>query len=238
MLDVHPPHTSVHTWKDFFIHIATIVIGLLIAVGLEQTVEALHHRQERAELRETMRRESEQIVKDATGTDRAYTYRLAWLAHRADQVKATVWQHKPLEPPVVYAEPTYAYPDDPLWRSAKISGLAERLTTNEVNAYSEVEFISGKIDGFYTDFKAAQAKRLEFEKQFPTQPGGAPDYTLASPQDMRTYLTLLLAEHGAAALFLDWDRDLLGAEDAILEGNLQLPLIFASEMKFSAAPHP
>ncbi len=38
MLDVHPPHKAAHTFKDFFIHIATIVIGLLIAVGLEQTV--------------------------------------------------------------------------------------------------------------------------------------------------------------------------------------------------------
>ena len=40
MLDVHPPQSATHTWKDFFIHIATICIGLLIAVGLEQTVEA------------------------------------------------------------------------------------------------------------------------------------------------------------------------------------------------------
>jgi len=23
MLDVHPPHEAAHTWKDFFIHIAT-----------------------------------------------------------------------------------------------------------------------------------------------------------------------------------------------------------------------
>ena len=37
MLDVHAPHESIHTWKSFFIHIATIVIGLFIAVGLEQT---------------------------------------------------------------------------------------------------------------------------------------------------------------------------------------------------------
>ncbi len=42
MLDVHPPHEAAHTWKDFFIHIATIVIGLCIAVGLEQTVELFH----------------------------------------------------------------------------------------------------------------------------------------------------------------------------------------------------
>jgi hypothetical protein len=43
MLDVHPPHHSTNTWRDFFIHIATIVLGLLIAIGLEQAVEWLHH---------------------------------------------------------------------------------------------------------------------------------------------------------------------------------------------------
>ena len=37
MLDVHPTHT----WRDFFLHLATITIGLLIAVGLEQTVERI-----------------------------------------------------------------------------------------------------------------------------------------------------------------------------------------------------
>jgi hypothetical protein len=40
MLDVHAPHEPIHTWKNFFIHLATISIGLLIAIGLEQTVEA------------------------------------------------------------------------------------------------------------------------------------------------------------------------------------------------------
>ena len=44
MIDIHAPHQSVHTWRDFFIHIATIVIGLIIAVGLEQTVEFIQHR--------------------------------------------------------------------------------------------------------------------------------------------------------------------------------------------------
>jgi hypothetical protein len=34
MLDVHPPQEASHSWKGFFIHIATIVIGLCIAVGL------------------------------------------------------------------------------------------------------------------------------------------------------------------------------------------------------------
>jgi hypothetical protein len=60
MLDVHPPHSPTHTWKDFFLHIATIVVGLLIAVGLEQTVEYFHHRHQVTETREALLREREE----------------------------------------------------------------------------------------------------------------------------------------------------------------------------------
>jgi hypothetical protein len=58
MLDVHAPHEVVHTWKDFFIHIATIAVGLLIAIGLEQTVEYFHHRHQAREMAEMLREES------------------------------------------------------------------------------------------------------------------------------------------------------------------------------------
>ena len=55
MLDVHPAHHAASTWRDFFIHIATIVIGLLIAIGLEQTVEYFHHRNQVEETRAALR---------------------------------------------------------------------------------------------------------------------------------------------------------------------------------------
>ncbi len=58
MLDVHPPHTTTHTWRDFFIHIATISVGLLIAIALEQSVEALHHHHQREYLEHQMHVES------------------------------------------------------------------------------------------------------------------------------------------------------------------------------------
>ena len=44
MLDVHPPSEPVHSWRGFFIHLATITIGLLIALSLERCVEWQHHR--------------------------------------------------------------------------------------------------------------------------------------------------------------------------------------------------
>lgn len=44
MIDVHPPHSAVHGIRDFLIHLFTITIGLLIALGLEGCVERAHHR--------------------------------------------------------------------------------------------------------------------------------------------------------------------------------------------------
>ena len=55
MLEVHAPHEPIYTWKGFTIHIATIVIGLLIAVGLEQTVEYFHHQHQAAKYEEHLR---------------------------------------------------------------------------------------------------------------------------------------------------------------------------------------
>jgi hypothetical protein len=55
MLEVHAPHEPLTTWKGFFIHIATISIGLLIAIGLEQTVEYFHHREQAATFAEHLK---------------------------------------------------------------------------------------------------------------------------------------------------------------------------------------
>jgi hypothetical protein len=44
VIDVHAPHEPVLNWRDFFIHLATITIGLLIALSLEGCVERQHHR--------------------------------------------------------------------------------------------------------------------------------------------------------------------------------------------------
>src|SRR5580704_18116854 len=50
VIDVHAPQGGVHTWKDFWIHLGTITLGLLIAISLEQSVEWLHHRHQRHQL--------------------------------------------------------------------------------------------------------------------------------------------------------------------------------------------
>ena len=85
MLDVHAPREAVHTWKDFFIHLATIVIGLLIAVGLEQTVEYFHHQHQVAEIRRSLaeeRRINEVIFTSASSGPAPFQWTVSNLSFR------------------------------------------------------------------------------------------------------------------------------------------------------------
>ena len=57
MLDVHPPHGTMHGARDFFLHLFTITVGLLIALGLEGCVERQHQHHLVHEAEAGMRRE-------------------------------------------------------------------------------------------------------------------------------------------------------------------------------------
>ena len=43
-MEVHSPEYPIHTWRQFLIHMGTITLGLVIALGLEQAAEWAHHR--------------------------------------------------------------------------------------------------------------------------------------------------------------------------------------------------
>ena len=83
MLDVHPPHHAANTWRDFLIHIATIVIGLLIAVGLEQTVEAIHHRHQRHQLVESLIDDTRRTRATQRSGSGSLISRSAWIKYTA-----------------------------------------------------------------------------------------------------------------------------------------------------------
>jgi hypothetical protein len=63
MIEVHEPHESVRSWKDALIHIAIIVVGLLIAVGLDEAAEHFHHMRQVRETREALNKELDYNIK-------------------------------------------------------------------------------------------------------------------------------------------------------------------------------
>ena len=64
MLDVHAPEHPIGGVRDFFLHLFTITVGLLIALGLEDAVTAMHHRHDRREAETSVREEIDHNRKD------------------------------------------------------------------------------------------------------------------------------------------------------------------------------
>ena len=136
MLDVHPPHEAAHTWKDFFIHIATIVVGLLIAVGLEQTVESLHNAHLRNELREQLRRESRDNSVPIREDGRIAEAYIDWAQEQRQAVAAA----GPVAPFLLPRLPAgiFLFPDTGAWLAAKDNGRTALLLREEQVWYSDL----------------------------------------------------------------------------------------------------
>jgi hypothetical protein len=229
MIDVHVPHKSEHTWTDFFIHIATICVGLLIAIGLEQAVEFVHHRHQAAELRENLHDESEQILSD---TDRCLTSmddRVVWLDTRIAQAQQAVWSHQPLTGAATFNPKYCAAPDIPIWRTAKESGLAFYLTRGEITGYSEMEYVVTHQFDHLKQLSTTIHDTAQFIATFPRLPNSQPDFSRASPEDLRHYLALLTAESDAAGTYVSALHTVRGATRAVLHGETRLNGIYQAE---------
>jgi len=135
MLDVHPPHEAAHTWKDFFIHIATIVVGLLIAVGLEQTVERLHNTHLRHELQEQLRDQSVgnqlYIAEDVRIAEAYYD----WAQVQAAALRNSSGPVKLARMP----KGEVLVPDTGVWLASKDSGRTALLPVEEQVLYSDLQ---------------------------------------------------------------------------------------------------
>jgi len=233
MLDVHAPHESIHTWKDFFVHIATIVVGLFIAVALEQSVEAIHRHSEAANLREDLYKESRQILADAKNSQAAHLYEIRWLTTRIAQTQLAIRERHPIGPRETNDMPSYLSPDIPIWRSAKAAGRTGLLTKDEVNAYAEIEYVQAHLEEMEAAKNAARYAVKSFNREFPLLANGDPDLANVSSDDLHTYLRLLTTAYEAIDAYIHWLRIISGAESAIVDGKIELVDIFASERQFA-----
>jgi hypothetical protein len=141
MLDVHAPHETVHTWRDFFIHIATICVGLLIAIALEQSVEALHHAHERQALVQEMRLEAERNVGllrtdidrnlDRARWDIAVMNALQAAQPQEGVVTVVLPSHKAFLPQI--------YPSRAVWSVARTNGKVALLSEHQAEIYDRLD---------------------------------------------------------------------------------------------------
>jgi hypothetical protein len=148
MLDVHPPHEAAHTWRDFFIHIATIVVGLCIAIGLEQTVELFHHHSEVRQMESDLRHEDHEnqsvIQRNLPAIDQGIA-----TADAAIAMLQTPASRNGLSPIPPTPQINLSAPGNTAWLTMRDSGLLAIAPRPLVDNYWKVNFVH---EGVTTQF--------------------------------------------------------------------------------------
>ena len=149
MLDVHPAQHAASSWKEFFIHIATIVIGLLIAVGLEQAVESFHHRREVSAVREELQGEREANKAAFASESVHWRWETAELQNNL-MVLAYLQKHpgtpdEKLPGSLVWFHGSTSHSQG-VWDAVKSSGVASLMLREQVEQYEDTYNQLQKID--------------------------------------------------------------------------------------------
>jgi len=234
-MEVHPPEHPIMTWKQFLVHMSTICLGLLIALALEQSVEALHRHEQARELREALHRETEQILRDETTRVPHREAIAAWASTRRQQLYDGLWSNKPVPPPAPLPNSTNPEPpSDAIFSAALANGRVALLTPGEVNVYQDTHSQIAQLETQELETANRASAWLSFERSLPqrsdnTTGTSSVDYTRVSAEDSRRDLEL----------FNDWMRhylvgthqleQLLGAEVEVAHGDLNLDKIHAVE---------
>lgn len=168
MLDVHPAHHAATTWRDFFIHLVTIVIGLLIAVGLEQVVEHFHHNNQVVEVRR-------ELVDERAENHERHSINVAYFRRTRAQLRNNLFVLRFLKqhpgttanalPGVISCDQEWAIVMDEVWRGAQQSGILMYMPQPEVQQ-------NGRL---YSTLSGAH-----------TQQGEVSDALMAACQDLAT----------------------------------------------------
>ena len=229
-VEIHKPK-PVYSWREFLSEIGVVVIGIIIALSGEQAVEAFHRSTEVSGLRADLHGETRQVLADAQTCEARADYELSWLAKRISQVQVAVWQHRALAAREPNKTPICASPDIPIWRSAKSGGKPNLLNKGEVNAFAEVEYVQAHVDALNERRAEAESSVVSLVRRLPELPDGSPDFSVISRPDLQEYLSLLAKATEAIGNSRTWLRVLIGAEQAVLKGQVALNDIYASERK-------
>jgi hypothetical protein len=201
VLDIHAPHEAIHTWKSFFIHIATIVIGLLIAIGLEQTVEILHQRHQVAEAREALREELDQ-------NRRAYADRITEFHRQTAALLNNIIVLRYLQehpdarqeslPGILVWHAVRGDFTESAWKTAQQSNVTALMPQDEVRKftliYDRIEQVAKSFDLIWPAI--VQARLYSISDSDPTH------LTPAQLAEEMTYTKNVLVQHFAAAAAL------------------------------------
>jgi hypothetical protein len=220
-MEVHPPHQPLHSWKDFWIHLGTITIGLLIAISLEQSVEKLHHLHQRHQLEEQLRGEGERNIAIVEYDQRYFAALRTWelcLRRNVDANRASGGKAKlPYLPDLVPRSPTV--PSDSVWMTAKESQLTVLLPPSEAAMYARLElqhrFLQDAVDRWLLTKTEVEAFENNFDD---AEHGSLPDLGRMNSDQLSAYSMLLTKDVTVRDDVVYRLKMFLALDEAVLHG--------------------
>jgi hypothetical protein len=208
MLEAHAPHGDIQTWKGFLVHIGAIVIGLLIAVGLEQSVEFLHHRHQRLQLEEQMRAVLEDDTQRAIPDDlRQLTALHGYLVDLQTAVVARAHgQSLPAvpDPKAERAGILIRFPSLAPYEPAKENGTIALLSSERIRLYNRIalqrDLLLKVCEHWFEDLAAVDAFRKRYHYADSVGLIGGVDLAALSPAELSEYQALI----GTLMSRVDW----------------------------------
>jgi hypothetical protein len=201
MLDVHLPQAT-HTWKDFWIHLGTISVGLLIAIGLEQGVEKLHHLEQGRQLGADLQQEALLNRDRIAFNEAAVDGEMAWLLRLRRDVIAL--RDGATKQSFAYPERPQIYPTNPnrssarlplvtVWTTAKESNLIQLLPQESARHYAflyqEADLATDALLGLQDDkWQELDKFELRFDGGVPS---GKPNVAKMTPAQLDEYASVL-----------------------------------------------
>jgi hypothetical protein len=229
-MEVHVPEEPVMTWRQFFIHMGIVVLGLLIAVAFEQSAEWLHHRHQRHEVQEGIQRDLEITVANAEGAQRYYEAMVVRDARAIRDTQAAFLHHAPMpELTPVAGVADWDQPNDPSYQAAKASGRLALLSEDEIRVFSEVDGPIQSLTAAFNVLDEAGSGLNEFTARF-GMPGAAGNtWKDASPDDVRRYMAALAAQQNQARSIALTFATIHAIAEEVAHGERDLKTIYKAE---------
>lgn len=146
MIDVHPPTEPIHGWRDFFLHLTTITIGLLIALGLEGCVSWQHHRHLVHEAEASLRVEIQSNADGLANVQASVHQEQASLRQDVDVLKQMMRDPKMKSDNRLEISFHIAGFDNVSWKTAQSTGALSYMPYTRAQEYSAIYGLQDDLD--------------------------------------------------------------------------------------------
>ena len=186
-MEIHKPR-PIHSWRELATEIGVIVVGVLIALGLEQAVEAYHDRERLeettqaidAEIREGLA--SAQILADMEGCQQQQLAVLSDAVGKGDRARV----RRLLAEADIYEIVPFR---NAAWTAALASDVSNHFDRRQQTTYPSLFYVAEKQANWTSDYFRAEQRLVSFAKSGLSQAPAASADAVAEVAEMSSILS-------------------------------------------------